>query len=117
MGKTLWYILAQKGSEFFEDADVVSCENDDTIAGLKQAVPENNMNTLSGVDSRELEVFEYGENGTRCQGQTKLSKCTSGTDEQPFRIFYQGIHVKPRILELIIHRTLHATSSLCRCGA
>lgn len=113
MKKSVWYTLAQKGSES-DDADEVEvlCENAATISRLRGAVCERNKSTLTGVDPRQLEVFEYGENGTKCQGQTNLSECTSGTNEKPFRIFYPGIHIEPSFLEHIIHRTLHATSMI-----
>jgi len=120
MRKSVWYTLAQKGSESSDDADEVEVlceENTATISRLRGAVCERNKSTLTSVDPRELEVFEYGEDGTRCQGQTKLSECSSGTNEKPFRIFYPGIHIEPTFLEHMIHRTWHATSVFGLCVA
>jgi hypothetical protein len=110
MGGKVWYILAQEGSELPEDAESVMCGNDDTISDLKQEVWKMNPNTLIGVDARRLEVFEHGETETRCQGQTNLNECTSGSKKKPFTIFYPGIPVESCLLKNLIHRTLHATS-------
>jgi hypothetical protein len=99
MAEAVWYILAEKGSELSEeDPAKVMCKHDDTIADLKIKVHESNTNTLTGVDSRKLEVFEFSETGigARRQGPTMLSECISGRGGKPFRIFYPGIPVEPR---------------------
>ena len=94
MLRPVWYILAEKGNKLSEeDAAKVMCENGDTIADLKDKVHARNTNTLTGVDSRNLTVFEFSETetGARCQGTTPLSDCISGSDQKPFRISYPGI--------------------------
>ena len=97
---------------------IMSCATKKTKShAWKDLVYEKNKNTLTGVDPPKLNVFRFGETGTICLGRTKLSKCISGTEEQPFRIFYGGIPVEPRLLKHIIHCTLHATSMYCLCGA
>jgi hypothetical protein len=90
----VWYILDQIVGELSEDANDVECPNDSTISLLRQKVFENNKNTLAGVDPSKLDVFEYGKiggPGTKRLGQIKLSDCTSGSMDKPFRIFYKGI--------------------------
>jgi hypothetical protein len=93
MGKKVWYTLTQQGSEPSEDAaDHVTLDDDGTVAisDLKQAVWKQNTHTLAEIDARNLVVFEYGKTEDVCKPQTKLNKCTSGSDEEPFSIFYAG---------------------------
>jgi hypothetical protein len=119
MAEAVWYILAEKGRELSEEEPAkVMCKHDDTIADLKIKVHESNKNTLTGMDSRKLKVFEFSETGigARRQGQTMLSECISGRGTMPFCIFYPGIPVKPCLLKDIFHITLHATSICCLCG-
>jgi hypothetical protein len=113
----VWYTLALQGSKPSEDdADHVRLGDDDTIADLKLAVQERNTRTLAGIDPLYLEVFEYGETESRCKSRTKLNKCTSGSDEKPFSIFYPGTAAEPRFFKHIIHHALHATSIFCFHG-
>jgi hypothetical protein len=98
MERTVYFFLAQQGSELPEDADCVTCTDDKNITQLKKLAHEANKNMLSGagVDSSKLEVFEYGENGAKCPWNAKLSLCNSGIEDKPFRIFYEGIPVDSR---------------------
>lgn len=100
MGKKfVWYILAQQGSEPSEDAaENVTLDDDDTIAisNLKQEVLKQNSRKLSGFDVSDLEVFECGKTENRCKPpRTKLNTCISGSDVQPFWIFYTGTAAEP----------------------
>jgi len=106
MERTVWYILAEKGNELSEeDAAKVICKDGDTIADLKIKVHESNRNTLTGVDSTKLEVYEFRETGigSRCLGPTMLSNCISGSGQKPFRISYPGIPVEPHLLKDTFH--------------
>ena len=112
MRKKVWYTLAQQGSKLSEDAaHYVMLDDDDTvaIADLKEEVWKQNQHTLAKIDARNLGVFEYGKTEDSCKPRTKLNKCTSGSDEKPFSIFYGGTAAEPRFVKHIIHRTLHAT--------
>ena len=94
----VWYILCQRGTELSSDAEVVLCEQSDRISHLKQKVRAQNQSRLADLDASELEVFEGAESETKCRGQKELSKCTYGTVEQPFTIFYsqhQGTSLSP----------------------
>ena len=89
----VWYVLDQGGSELHNDAQYVECQDDARIADLKPLVHDKNKITLACVDPGNLQVFEFGGTGDRCQGQTKLAACNSGSDAKPFRISYKGILV------------------------
>jgi hypothetical protein len=105
--KDFWYTLAQQGSKpSDDDAEIVTLDYDNTktISHLKQAVLERNTRTLAGLDAQNLEVFENGETKNMCKTRTKLSACTSGSDEKPFWIFYTGTAAEqPHSLRHIVH--------------
>jgi hypothetical protein len=101
MERTFYFFLAPKGSELPEEPDCVTCKDDNNILQFKKLVYGANMNMLSDarVDSSKLEVFEHGADGAKCAWNANLSLCTSGTEHQPFRIFYTGIHNESSFFE------------------
>ena len=92
MEKAVYFFLAQKGRELPKEGDCVTCKGDITIAEFKKEVYKANKSKLKDarVDASNLEVFECGKNGARCQWDAKLSACTSWIQDKPFRIFYEG---------------------------
>jgi hypothetical protein len=95
--RSFYFFLAPKGINLSAeaDADFVTCTDDKNVAHFKKLVHEANKSTLNyaGVDSSKLEVWPYDVNGVKCRWNQKLKECGSGTEDTPFRIFYEGVPV------------------------
>ena len=91
MSTETWYVLVPKGTTevSYNSMGLVEIPASKTVFHFKQAVRNNNMAKLGGIDAIDLEVWEDGSDGA-LTSQRKLSEFTSGESTRPFIVRYPG---------------------------